>query len=195
MELEGVEAGGMTSSSPPILAKLEDEAFDAFLKAKRPAPPAAGLVGFDGYVTALVVGPRFIDPRRWIPVFAGQNALDAPVGTTEYAAVQSIVATYNRLSTGLGDFPDVYRPRFLTRDDGTWDGHQWVVGFFAGASHAPRLWKPMLNGHRETGNPIAPIRGAIRLRSSADDLRDVAKAVLAIRDYFMPRRVQDARRG
>jgi hypothetical protein len=53
----------------------------------------------------------------------------------------------------------------------------------------------MLNGHWETGNLIAPIRGAIRLRSSADDLRDVAKAVLAIHDYFMPRRVQDARRG
>ena len=184
----------MTSSHPPILAALDDADFDAFLKAKRPAPPAVGQSGFEGYVTALVIGPKFIDPRRWIPLFAGEHALMAPAGTTECAAVQSIAATYNRLSAGLGDFPDLYRPGFIANEDGTWDGLEWVAGFFAGASQAPRLWKPMLNGYPETRSLIAPIRGAVRQKSSDQDVRRVAEAVIAIRDFFMPQRVRDARR-
>ncbi len=184
----------MTSSHPPILAALDDEDFDAFLKAKRPAPPAIGQSGFEGYVTALVIGPKFVDPRRWIPLFAGENAMMAPAGTTECAAVQSIAATYNRLSAGLGDFPDIYRPRFVANGDGTWDGLEWVAGFFGGANQAPRLWKPMLNGYPETRNLIGPIRGVVRQKSSTEDLRGVAEAVLAIRDFFMPQRVRDARR-
>ncbi|MDR3375324.1 MAG: hypothetical protein P4L98_16480 [Ancalomicrobiaceae bacterium] len=51
-----------------------------------------------------------------------------------------------------------------------------------------------MNAHSETGNLISPIRGANRLRSTANDLSDVANADLAIRDHFMPRRVQAVRR-
>ena len=75
-----------------------------------------------------------------------------------------------------------------------WDGLEWVAGFFAGASQAPRLWKPMLNGYPETRSLIAPIREAVRQKSSDQDVRRVAEAVIAIRDFFMPQRVRDARR-
>jgi uncharacterized protein len=184
----------MTQADRPILPALDEERFEAFLAARRPVPPAVSLSGFDGYVTALVIGPRFVDPRRWIPLFAGEQAMLAPVGTEDCAAVQSIVATYNRLSASMAEFPYLYRPRFLLRDEGRADGHPWVAGFFAGASHAPRLWKPMLNGLPETGNLIAPIRAAIRWRSTPEDIKDIAKAVLAIRDHFMPLRVRAARR-
>lgn len=184
----------MTSSGPAILPALDDGDFAAFLAALRPVPPATSLAGFEGYVTALVVGPRFVDPRRWIPLFAGATALMAPIGTRESAVVQSIAATYNRLSAGMADFPDLYRPRFEPNGDGTSDGLNWVAGFFTAAEHAPRLWQPMLSGHPETGNLIAPIRAAVRPKSTADDVRGVARAVLDIRDHFMPRRVRQAKR-
>ena len=52
----------------------------------------------------------------------------------------------------------------------------------------------MLNGYPETRSLIAPIRGAVRQKSSDQDVRRVAEAVIAIRDFFMPQRVRDARR-
>ncbi|TIX80203.1 MAG: UPF0149 family protein, partial [Mesorhizobium sp.] len=44
---------------------------------QRPHPPVFGMDGLDGYLTALIIGPRFIDPRQWIPLFAGEQALIA----------------------------------------------------------------------------------------------------------------------
>jgi hypothetical protein len=40
-----------------------------------------------GYLTAMI-----IDPREWIPLLTGAEALNAPMETTGYQAVQTIVA-------------------------------------------------------------------------------------------------------
>lgn len=40
-----------------------------------------------GYLTAMI-----IDPREWIPLLTGAEALNAPMETTEHQAVQTIVA-------------------------------------------------------------------------------------------------------
>jgi uncharacterized protein len=47
--------------------------------------------GLDGYLTALIIGPRFIDPRQWIPELTGPDALNLPMETIEHRAVQTIV--------------------------------------------------------------------------------------------------------
>lgn len=35
--------------------------------------------GLDGYLTALIIGPKFIDPRQWIPLLTGAEANSYPV--------------------------------------------------------------------------------------------------------------------
>jgi uncharacterized protein len=49
---------------------LDDAAFEAFVNKRRPHAPVFSMDGLDGYLTALIIGPRFIDPRQWIPLFA-----------------------------------------------------------------------------------------------------------------------------
>jgi predicted TIM-barrel fold metal-dependent hydrolase len=66
--------------------------FEAFLHKQRPHPPVFSMDGLDGYLTALIIGPRFIDPRQWIGLFAGEQALMAlytppNASTAQYAAV------------------------------------------------------------------------------------------------------------
>ncbi|WP_367142522.1 UPF0149 family protein [Mesorhizobium sp.] len=56
---------------------LDDAAFETFLHKQRPHPPVFGMDGLDGYLTALIIGARFIDPRQWIGLFAGEQALMA----------------------------------------------------------------------------------------------------------------------
>lgn len=77
----------------------------------------------------MIIGPRFIDPRLWIPLFVGDKALTAPEGTPEFAAVQTIVANYNRISACLADFPGAFRPKFDDRGNGEWDAIFWTGGF------------------------------------------------------------------
>lgn len=62
-------------SVPPSRPMLDDAAFETFLHKRRPHPPVFGMDGLDGYLTTLIIGPRFIDPRQWIPLFAGEQAL------------------------------------------------------------------------------------------------------------------------
>lgn len=183
----------MTGSSAASPRKMLDEArFVEVLRKRQPRPPAITMDGLDGYLTALIVGPHFIDPRKWIPLFVGDTALMAPEETVEARALQTLVAAYNAISTGLAEAPDAWHPRLTPRDDGTFDPLFWWTGFLAGTDFAPRIWRPVLQGHPETGDIIAPIRDMSDPRAILDQpgVLRVAKAVVAIRTYFMPRRAK-----
>ncbi|MDR3489628.1 MAG: YecA family protein, partial [Bradyrhizobium sp.] len=132
---------------------------------------------------------------QWVPLFAGDKALTAGEDAPEFRFIQSMVANYNRISACLPDFPALYRPRFEKRSNGSWDGILWMSGFLGATEFVPRLWNPVIKGHASTGDIIAPIR-SIGDAPAADDteMRTVAKAVVDIREYFMPRRVKDAKR-
>ncbi|MFQ6186658.1 UPF0149 family protein, partial [Sinorhizobium meliloti] len=119
---------GTTTARP----KLDDEAFEAFIRARRPASPIWSMSGLDGYLTALIIGPKFIDPRKWIPELTGPDALNLPMETTEHRAVQTIVAEYNRISASLSETPKDHRPRFTRIDDQTFDIFDWDLCFLLG---------------------------------------------------------------
>jgi uncharacterized protein len=51
----------------PARPKLDDQAFEAFIRGRRPPSPIWSMSGLDGYLTAFIIGSKFIDPRQWIP--------------------------------------------------------------------------------------------------------------------------------
>jgi uncharacterized protein len=128
----------VTGSSAASARKMLDEAgFVEFLWKRQPRPPAITMDGLDGYLTALIIGPRFIDPRKWIPLFVGDTALTAPEEADEARALQTLVAAYNTISAGLAEAPDAWRPRLMPRDDGTFDPFFWWRGFSPGPTSPP----------------------------------------------------------
>jgi len=148
--------------------------------------------GLDGYLTALIIGPRVIDPRQWIPELTGPEALNLPMETTEHRAVQTIVAEYNRISSSLAETPKDHRPRFTRIDDLTFDAMDWDVCFLIGTAFAPKLWRPVIRGYAVTGDIIAAIRKLSETRGSAthEDAAAVGEALVKIRSYFMPKRAK-----
>ena len=134
----------MTQNSQGATArpKLDDEAFEAFIRARRPVSPIWSMSGLDGYLTALIIGPRFIDPRQWIPELTGPDALNLPMETTEHRTVQTIVAEYNRISASFAETPKDHRPRFTKIDDQTFDPFDWDLCFLLETRYAPKLWQP-----------------------------------------------------
>ncbi|AYG59925.1 UPF0149 family protein [Rhizobium jaguaris] len=172
--------------------KLDDDAFEAFIRKRRPPSPIWSMSGLDGYLTALIIGPKFIDPRKWIPELTGPDALNLPMETIEHRAVQTIVAEYNRISASLSETPKDHRPKFTRIDDQTFDPFDWDLCFLLGTGYAPRLWQPVLRGHAVTGDIIAPIRklGETKRKATRQDAAAVAEALVNIRTYFMPKRAK-----
>ena len=88
---------------PQSRPMLEPGELEEFLLTCRPSVPVLSVDGLDGYLTALLIGPKFIDPRLWLGRLFGEQALIAEADTRDHLAIQAVVAHYNRLSVTLSD--------------------------------------------------------------------------------------------
>jgi uncharacterized protein len=172
--------------------RLTAEALEAHLLARRPPAPVSTIDGLDGYLTALIIGPRFIDPRLWMAALLGDTAIMATADTIEHAAIQAVVEHHNRLAKELSEQPELYRPMFRPHRNGGHDPLFWWLGFAVGVQWAPRLWKKV-TGPGQPGRALfEPIYDAPSGGRPVPDstVSAVAKAVIEIRGYFMPQRVK-----
>ncbi len=67
--------------------KLDDEAFEAFIRARRPVSPIWKMSGLDGLSHGSHHRTEVYRPRQWIPELTGPEALNLPMETTEHRAV------------------------------------------------------------------------------------------------------------
>ena len=121
-------------------------------------PPIADLATLDGYLSALVVGPKFIHPQQFMPEVLDPKAdLSLTAGTEALRAVQGIAAEYNRISSTLSDQPRAYAPRFGRTAAGSTDPTPWCDGFGRAIRPRRRLWKRLLDTSRAEFRMIDPI--------------------------------------
>lgn len=147
------------------------------------------------HLTAILIGPKFIDPRLWLGRLVGEAALVADANTRDHLALQAVVHHHNRLSTTFADHPDTYRPMASRHLDGGFDPLDWGIGFIAGIELAPRPWKKVTDT-RQSGRalfePILTLTvGSHAVPKSAVD--DVVRAILAIRHLFQEQRHKSMR--
>ena len=172
----------------PPKPRLTDTELEAFLLARR---STMTVVALDGTLTAILIGPKFIDPRLWLGRLVGETALIADADTREHLALQAVVHHHNRLSTAFADQPDHYRPMVKPHCDGGIDLLDWGLGFISGIEFAPRPWKKVTDPRQPGRTLFEPILtlaiGSRALPLSAAE--EVARAVLHIRQLFQePRR-------
>jgi uncharacterized protein len=174
---------------------LEPGELEAFLLACRPTVPVLSVDGLDGNLTALLIGPKFIDPRLWLSRLLGEQALLAEADTGDHLAVQAVVAHYNRLSVTLSDHADQYRPMFKPHRKGGVDTLFWWLGFTAGIELDRRSWKKVTDPRQPGRVLFEPIYDAASHSgpSPASAIEVVAGAVLEIRSHFLQRRHRSMR--
>jgi uncharacterized protein len=174
-------------------------------------PPIADLATLDGYLSALVVGPRFIHPQQFLPEVLGPRAdLSLTAGTEALRAVQGIAAEYNRISSTLSDQPRAYAPRFGRTAEGHSDPTPWCDGFGRAIRPRRRLWKRLLDTSRAEFRMIDPILAhaspatarallgpkAVNLSMpEGNPAPTIAAAVVTLRGYWMPDRAKASRSG
>jgi uncharacterized protein len=185
---------GEAPAAPVTKPMLAPEALETYLLARKPHPPVFTIDGLDGYLTAIIIGPKFIDSRLWLAALVGDTAIMAAAETTERVAVQAIVERHNRLSKTPSKRLKLYRPMFKPHRDGGYDPLFWCLGFTAGIQLAPRPWKKGTDPRQPGRALIEPIYDAPSEAGPVPDstVVTVAKAVIAIREYFMPQRVKSS---
>ena len=95
------------------------EELERWIEYLNPPPLIDGVSMLDGYLTATIIGPCFIDPHEWLHHMLGPHSGLGVEGTEQAAAIMAIVTRFNAISDGLATAPERYAPIFERTDDGT----------------------------------------------------------------------------
>lgn len=158
--------------------------------------PVDRISALDGFLTAILIGPKFLDPRDWIASITGEAALSAPEGTRDHLAVQAIVAHHNRISTTLSEAPETYRPLFEVDPVIGLETTYWLVGFVRGRDLAKRAWSavhdpssPACRLDADLGDALCPVP------PPEDAAEKAARAVIGLQSFFQEKRYRSRRRS
>lgn len=121
-------------------------------------PPAAGISTIDGFLAAMAVSPRFIEPEAWMVTILGERARNVLEGTRMAAAIRSILARYEQICDELAESPETYAPVYMRTDDGEVLLEEFANGFFTGMRLALDAWTPFVSDP-EIGYPLAMLVG------------------------------------
>jgi uncharacterized protein len=188
----------------PRLEQLED-----WFLALDPPARVEGVSMLDGYLTAIIIGPRSIPPEEWFGDLFGARGNIAVASGTMLTAITSIVARFNAISEGLSAEPPRHTPIFRKTDDGRAVPHLWCMGFLAGMRLRMDAWEPLLDLNRVDHGLMLPILlycadpsgrpmlGPLQEGPETEEFlrtayQDIPLVVPAIREFWMPERVRDA---
>ena len=138
--------------SPVTPLKPEEVAALDLLLQRLPADTAMSLDGFDGYLTALAIGPaalRAIPSADWLPLIWGGD----PTGTDEAApfatkrqrknTVVLALRHLRHLGQQLRETPNDWEPIFSIAEQGAdefADAREWCMGFLQAVDLQPDAW-------------------------------------------------------
>lgn len=188
---------------------LSLEQLDDWFLALEPAARVEGVSMLDGYLTAIIVGPRSIPPDEWFDDLFGKRGNIAVASGTMVAAITAIVARFNAISEGLSAEPPRHAPILRKTDDGLAVPHLWCMGFLAGMRLRMDAWRPLLDLNRvdhglmlpillycvdPSGRPMLgpPREGPETEGFLRTAYQDIPLVVPAIREFWMPERVREA---
>ena len=158
----GIENNALRLASP--LSGEELEALDAFLLSEATSDETMLLDHLDGYLTAIIVGPRTLSMNEWYPGIWGKREDDAPHFETIDEAqriMQMIMRHYNGIIWSLEHDADTHAPIFETfipedKSREYVDAEMWAAGFMDGIALCRTDWQPLFEDPRGQAwlNPI-----------------------------------------
>jgi uncharacterized protein len=195
-------AASATTTAAMSLAELE-----RWLQERAEQRPVATSVPMlDGYVAAIVAGPVSISPPDWIcPLLAIDADAFNHGGTTEFAAISTVVQHHNAISNTLSTAPHRFEPMHGRKPNGEIDARPWCRGFLAAMRPRISAWAPLLDTSNINHGLLLPIllhcvddQGrrllgpARKGRETEEFLRnaytDIPVVVEAMRQHWMPTR-------
>lgn len=144
------------SKRPPSLqdplTDAEIDELDAFLLSDVVSDEAMVFEAVDGYLTAIVIGPKLVPPSRWLAGIWGPTEEDAPKFQT-MAQAQRMIELLTRHMNGIAGQmmaePDGFEPmcalaQYPDDPHEYEDGEMWAMGFMEGVALSEDDWQPLL---------------------------------------------------
>jgi uncharacterized protein len=194
-------------NAPPVIADADLKRLDAFLRSDAVPESAIDVSTLEGFLTALVIGPRVVLPSAWMPWVWDFEHGRQEVEFADMAQAQDvmglIMGLMNRISGAFERNPAAFEPVFFR--DAVWGAAEWCEGFLAatqrfdaaewsalwaldasnpaGATGNAGLVTPFLRLGDETGFEITRKEGNAQHWVDA-----VAPSLAAIHAYWLERR-------
>jgi uncharacterized protein len=136
---------------------MDLEALDAWLEKLKPAAKVDSVSMLDGYLAAIIVGPRSLSPNEWFfDLLGARGNIGSAQGKT-LKAIMAVVERFNAISETLSTAPQKYAPIFHRADDGTVFAGPWCMGFLAAMQLRWSDWKALRNLDRIEHGLLLPI--------------------------------------
>ncbi len=146
------------------LSDAELESLDTLLLSL-PSDNPMNVEALDGYLTALLIGPRSVDRLRsadWLPAAwggDGEGAAPFPSQKQRKRASLLVLRHLHSIDVQLREAPARWEPVFSLAEAGDQelaDAEDWCIGFLQGTALEPDAWGPLFDD-AALGPQLAPI--------------------------------------
>ena len=137
------------TSNPHELSDEEFDALEEILTSDAVPDDCMNLEMLDGYLAAVVISPRPLEPADWMPaVWSAHGDVSFASGSGMQHAIRLVLRYYNELVTTVGA-PEGWEP-FCYAGSGADDlavGEEWIEGFLQGLELWPTDWAEKVPQH------------------------------------------------
>ena len=185
------------------------EELDEYLSSDKSPDDCMLLSELDGFMTAIVVGPSFIDPTVWFPIALGMEFPRVPGTDFIDRFVYAVVNRYNEISTQLSEDPDSFEPIFWQSNGGIVIAMDWAEGFRDGMKLRAAKWRSIISAPGMTqllypilvhcsdkrGKSLLGLSDTNEERALETAYLDIPKVLPLIRDFYMPQRAAKSKQS
>jgi len=122
---------------PPTITDADLERLDAFLMSDATPESAMDVSTLEGFLTALVIGPRMVPPSQWLPWVWDFDHGRADVEFADIGQANEMIGLVmglmNRIADTFADDPASFEPVFMR--EAVWGAAEWCEGFLAATQH------------------------------------------------------------
>lgn len=183
-------AGALTS------AELEE--LEAFLSSPALEDRSMDLSMLEGYLTAIVIGPRTIMPSEWMPRiwdrYEGEQGPEFADLEQAHHITALVLRFYNGVIRCFMEDPASFEPLFW--QDVVWGAAEWCEGFLAGTAFCEKEWSGLWQALPDLHEPFVRLGtdeglAGIRDQQEAQALMDaIEPAFVASHAIWFSRRQQ-----
>jgi uncharacterized protein len=134
-----------TGTMPKIDTTADLDVLDAYLMSGRAPENSMGLSDLDGFLTAIVVGPKLIMASEWLPAVWGDEEPDFDSTEEADRILSVIMARYNEIVSAFHKGSGEWMPVFWETEDGEVIVDDWAAGFLEGVQLRMQAWAPLLD--------------------------------------------------
>ena len=183
------------------ITPIDLPALDRYLCSDRAPDNCMGLSDLDGFLTAIVIGPKPIPPSEWLPVIWDDEEPEFESEAEARTILGTIMGRYNQIAACFGSNPDGFDPLFSEGSDGNVIVSDWAAGFLDAIALRRSAWEPLSN-HQRAKLLLEPLLilgddGESNDESAPDDRRKefyaskpkvIPTCVLGIHDFWKDHR-------